>query len=272
MKRIAFLGALLISTTLMAAGQIQEDLHQEDGVIVKSLELEFNDVAKADDIFLSWKLVGDWDKFDYQFSQGTLEKDVYTIKASEYQAVVDGKKGITLTITTDPKSKIKEGLYDLSMKLHNVSNEVELPDGGLDLDLKVNYIPTPPIPLWKRLLIPGIILLALIALLLLVLHLASIFPRGLLQLGREEVSLKGKTRISVKEELEKMEITLEEGTDVIFVKKRFGRFQGPCIKLMSNCSLERDGLFVSKGTVLLPEEELRGLTDIHGDEVLIRYC
>lgn len=265
MKRLAFLGALVLSTSLMAAPMV---LNQEEE-FVKCLELDIPDEAKTDNIFISWKLVGDWDKFDYQFSQGTLDNDVFTIKASEYQAVVDGKKGITLTAKGKPKTD--QGLYNLSLKLYNYSEEVEIPN-GLDLNLEIDYQLPPPEPIWKTLLKYGIILLALGLITWLVLNTTAKFPKGLLQLGRDEVSLKGKKRISVKEELEKMGTTLEEGTDVVFVKKRFGRFQGPCIKVMSNCSLEREGLFVSKGTVLLPDEELRGLTDIHGNEVLIRYC
>ena len=265
MKRLAFLGALVLSTSLMAAPMV---LNQEEE-FVKCLELDIPDEAKTDNIFISWKLVGDWDKFDYQFSQGTLDNDVFTIKASEYQAVVDGKKGITLTAKGKPKTD--QGLYNLSLKLYNYSEEVEIPN-GLDLNMEVDYQLPPPEPIWKTLLKYGIILLALGLITWLVLNATAKFPKGLLQLGTNEVSLKGKKKVSVNKELADMGVFLEDGVDVVFDKKRFGAFQGPRIKSMSNCSLECNGEYIANGTIILPDEEIHGLVDAKGEEILIRFC
>jgi hypothetical protein len=121
------------------------------------------------------------------------------------------------------------------------------------------------------LLIAGGILVVLSAIIALILILTAKFPGGVLQLGREEVYLKGKSKVSVRKELEQLGIDLEGASDVVFVKKRFGRFQGPCIKQMVDCSLERDGEYVSPGAVLLQDEELKGLKDIQGNDVLLRY-
>ena len=266
MKKFFFLCILIAGFGWVAAAQ---DLHQGDQ-LVKSLKLGFNDEAKSGNAFISWELVGDWDKFDVDFSQGTLNKDVFTIKASEYKDFANGKDGITLTIQGKPKTP--QGNYTLAMKVKEVSDDLNFPKNSMNLNLNINYLLPPPPPLWKRLLVPAIILLALIALLLLVLHLTAKFPGGMLQLGREEVYLRGKKKVSVKDELLKANIQLGDDVDIIFTKKRFGPFQGPCIKDIQNCLLERDGIYLSKGSVILPEEEIRGLTDNEGNEILIRYC
>lgn len=267
MKRFFVLGILMAGISMIASAQ--QDLHQGDK-LTKSMELEFSPEAKEIDAFISWELVGDWDLFDYHFSQGDLSKKVYTIKASEYKDFADGAEGVTLYLQGKPKTAA--GVYSLSMKVKEVSDELDFPKDMLNLDLSVNYILPPPVPLWKRLLVPIIVLLVLVAILLLVLNVASKFPRGMLQLGRDDISLKGKKQISLRKELSDLGITLEDGVDVVLDKKLFGSFQGPRVKSIQNCMLERDGMYLSNGSIILPDEEVHGLTDINGDEILIRFC
>ncbi len=269
MKRVFITGFyLLIACVGVIAAPIEKDLNKDSEMIL-NLEMGFSDSAKEEGAFVSWELIGDWDKFDYSFSQGSLENNVFTIRAAEYKEFINGESGIALVISGKPK--IEDATYNLSMKVVNVSDGLDFPKEDLNLNMSVNYILPPPPPIWERMLVPAIILVVLSLIVWLVLNITAKFPRGLLQLGRDEVILKGKSRVSVKEELEKMGVILDD-CDVVFVKKRFGRFQGPCIKELQNCVLEREGVYVSKGTVLLPDEELRGLTDINGNEIIIRYC
>jgi len=238
--------------------------------LVKSLELEFDEQAKTDDVFISWELSGDWDKFDYSFSQGTLENNVFIIRANEYKGFANGHEGIALTI--EGKSKTEEGDYNLILRVKEVTDDLNFPKNALNADFQITYLLPPPPPLWKQILVPTIILIALALIILFILHVTSKFPKGILQFGHEEVRLRGKKRVSAKEELEKMGIQLPDGTDIVFVKKRFATFCGPCIKEMKNCSLERDGSYLSKGSIIRLEEEVKGLTDVNGNELLIRYC
>lgn len=263
MKRVLFLFVLMG----LCWTAFTKDLMQGDEFSV-SMELEFRSDPSA---FISWNLVGDdWDLFDYSFSQGSINGKIYTIKASEYKDLVDGKDGITLTVKGKPKTKA--GNYNLKMQVANVSDGLGFTKKDLELSLDINYILPPPVPIWKRLLVPGIILLALVALILLVLNLTSKFPKGLLQVGREEISLKGKKEISLQKELSNLGIALEDGVDVIFDKKRFGAFQGPRIKKMHNCLLEREGMFLSIGSIILPDEDVTGLVDINGNQLPIHFC
>lgn len=238
---------------------------QEGETLVKTLKLGFNDEAKASNAFISWDLVGDWDKFNVSFSQGTLNKNTFTVKAKEYKDFADGKNGIALTVQAKPKTP--KGEYSLSMKVKEVSDELNFPKNSLNLNINVNYLPPEP-DLLKILLKYGSILLALGLITWLVLHFTAKFPGGYLQVGRDEVSLKGKKEVSLKKELG---VEFADDADVVFVKKRLGSFQGPRIKEMKNCSLERDGVYLSKGTVILLDEEIRGLKDSSGNEVIIRY-
>jgi len=130
----------------------------------------------------------------------------------------------------------------------------------------------PPMPLWLRLLILGIVLIVLALIVWLVLDTTAKFPKGILQIGNEEVKMKGKKRISVKDELLKLGISLPDDTDVVFVKKRFASFQGPCLKETKNCSLNLYGSDFSKGSVLRPDEEIKCLISSDGREIVIRYC
>lgn len=263
MKRYLLLIFLMVGLGFSATA---EKLKYHDEPITKSLELEFNDVAKSNDAFISWDLVGDWDKFDYRFSQGKVKNQVFTIKAKEYKDFIDGKEGITLTI--DGKSRTLTGDYTLSLKVKDVSKDLKFSKQELNMDLGIQYTGR---SILERLLVPIILLLALVALLLLVLHLTAKFPKGLLQLGHETVRLKGKKMISVSEELNKLAISIPEGTEIIFVKKRFAPFNGPCIKVMNNCILERDGVELTRGAVIHVDEEIKGLNDNNGKEIIIRY-
>lgn len=237
---------------------------------VKRLELEFDDQAKDDNVFITWELSGDWDKFDYSFSQGTLKENKYTIRAKDYKDFVDGNEGITLIVKG--KSDTKAGDYTLSMRVTDVTEDLIFSKDVLNADFKISYVLPPPPPLWKRLLPYAIGLIALILLTSLVLHFSAKFPKGILQLGYDEVRLKGKKRISVREVLEKSNIQLAEGTDIVFVKKRFARFHGPCVKEINNCTLERDGSCLTKGSVIHLDEEIKGLKDVKGNDIIIRYC
>lgn len=266
MKQRIIIAALMAFFCIIASA---DELKQGDS-IVKSLELEFDEQSNVDDVFISWELSGDWDKFDYSFSQGVLEGNIFTIHATTYKAFADGHEGIALTISG--KKDTDEGDYNLSMHIKEVTDGLDFPKELLNADFQICYILPPPPPLWKRILVPVIVLVLLVLIVLFVLHVTAKFPKGILQFGHEEVRLKGKKRVSAKEELEKMDIMLPEGTDIIFIKKRFATFSGPCVKAIKNCSLEREGSYLTRGSVIRLEEEIRGLTDVNGNELLIRYC
>ena len=270
MKRIFVVGILFLAACLgMSAAPVMRNLKQGE-TLKMNLKMSFSEDAKQDNAFVTWELTGDWDKFDYTFSQGTLKGNILTVKAADYKTFADGEEGIAMMITG--RKKTEDATYNLVMKVKDVSANLDFPKNQMNLDLNVHYILPPPTPIWKKLLVAGVVLAILAAIVVLVLNLTAKFPKGLLQIGREEVYLRGKKQISVRKELEKVGIELEGASDVIFVKKRFGSFQGPCIKQMIDCSLERDGEFVSRGSVLLPTEELKGLKDVQGNEIVIIYC
>lgn len=262
MKKIMIIAAIM--AFVFTAAKAEELKYNEQ--LTKTLKLEFDEQAENDSALISWELLGDWDKFDYEFSQGIDEKNkAFTIYAANYKPY----DGIVLTIKGT--SKTSSGDYNLTMKIKDVEN-IDIKDEDLNylnLDLNIHYEAA---PFWTKLIVPGIILLALILILIIVLNVTAKFPSGLLQLGHDEVNIKGKKMVSVKNELEKMGVQLESDTDVIFVKKRFGSFQGPCVKEMKNCALEREGVYLSKGAVILPDEEIHGLKDLNGNEIIIRYC
>lgn len=254
---------------LLSVSCVAEELRQGDK-IVKNLELEFDDRAKANNGFITWELSGDWDKFDYDFSQGNLHKNVFTINANEYKDFANGEAGIALTIVG--KSKTPQGDYTLSMHVAEVSDDLDFPKEELDADFHINYLLPPPPPIWRRLIVPTIVLLVLLAIALIILNATAKFPKGVLQLGDNSVRLRGKKKVSVKEELAKMSVSLADGTDVIFVKKRFASFRGPSVKEMKGCTLKRYGTEISKGAVIRPDEDVKGLSDLNGKEIVIRYC
>ena len=232
------------------------------------LELEFSEGAIANEAFVSWDLVGDWDKFSYHFSQGTVKKGVYTISAADYLDLVEQSNGISLTLKG--KSSAKTGNYELSMIVKEVSKDMAFEADELDLEIPIEYEGK---SIWLRLLVPAIILIALVLLLLLVLHVTAKFPEGLLQLGREEVELKGKKKVSLKKELEDRNISLGDEVDVVLVKKRFVSFQGPKVSVMNGCELKRaDGSLLAIGDVIYPEETIYGLKDANGEDILIHLC
>lgn len=266
MKKIAIINVLIVFFGLTA---MAEDLKKGEQ-FTKCLELEFDDQAKADDVFISWELYGDWDKFDYSFSQGTLEDNIFTIRAKDYKEFLNGHEGILLTVEGKPKTKENE--YVLSLRVMNVSEDLGFSKNELNADFHINYLLPPPMPLWLRLLILGIVLIVIALIIWLVLDISAKFPKGILQIGNQEVRLKGKKRISVKDELNKADILLPEGTDVVFVRKRFASFQGPCVKEMQNCTLKRFGTDLPKGSVIRPDEEIKGLTTDKGKDIIIRYC
>ena len=231
------------------------------------LELEFSEGAKANEAFVSWDLVGDWDKFSYHFSQGKVKNGVYSISASEYMDLVDQCDGISLTL--EGKSSTRSGNYELSMIVKEVSKDMKFLADDLDLDIPISYDGK---PIWLRLLVPAIILVVLVLLLLLVLHVTAKFPRGLLQLNNNTVKLQGKKMISVKDELKNMGIFLAEGTEIILVKKRFASFQGPCVKEAKNCNLKCNGVPLTKGKIMHRNQVVTGLTDKSGNPITMRYC
>lgn len=265
MKKILTILALMAITGMVAKA---DDLKQ-GGKIVKTLELEFDDQAKEDDVFITWELSGDWDKFEYSFSQGTLKDNTFTIRAKEYKEFVSGHDGIALTI--EGKEDTSDGDYDLAIHVTEVTNNLDFEKETLNGEFHITYILPPPMPWWQKLLILAGILIVLGLLIAWVLSSQAKFPKGLLQLGHDSVSLKGKKEVSVKVELEKMCIQLEEGKEIVFIKKRFATFNGPCVKEIKGCVLERNGSYVTKGTVVMPNEDVTGLTDANGNEIIIRY-
>ncbi len=264
MKKIFVLAAFILLCQ-MTAWSI--DL-KYDGTSKESiLELDFSEGAKANDAYISWNLVGDWDKFSYSFSQGKVKGGVFTIKASEYLDRVDDLDGIGLTL--EGKSKTRTGNYELSMIVNEVSKDMGFMAEDLELDIPVNYTGK---PIWLLFLVPAIILIALVLLLILVLHVTAKFPRGLLQLNNNTVKLQGKKMISVKDELQKMGVFLADGTEIILVKKRFASFQGPCVKEATNCNLKCNGAPLTKGKIMHRNQVVTGLTDKSGTPISMRYC
>lgn len=267
MKKLIIIGLLVVCASMTA---VSKDLHQDERLVKSIMELDIDDDAKAANAYVTWELVGDWDKFDYSFSQGILEGNTLTINANDYKVFVDGNEGIAISLQGKPKTE--EGNYLLSMKVKEVSDGLDFEKEDLNLDMNINYLLPPPMPWWLKLIIAVGILLVLVLIMLLILHVTAKFPKGLLQLGRDSVRLKGKKRISVKEELDKMGISVANDADVIFVKKRFVSFQGPCIKEMKNCELECYGTPLAKGAVIHLEEEIKGVKDLSGNDIIIRYC
>lgn len=270
MKRIFVAGIFFLVACLgMSAAPVNKELKQGE-TLKMNLKLSFSEDAQQNNAFVTWELTGDWEKFDYKFSQGELKGNILTVKAADYKAFANGEDGVALVITG--KKKTEDATYNLVMKVKDVSANLDFPRNKMNLDMNVHYILPPPPSIWLILAIVGGVLAVLGAIVALVLHVTAKFPKGLLQIGREEVYLKGKKQVSVRKELEKVGIELEGASDVIFDKKRFGAFQGPRIKQMIDCALERDGEFVSRGSVLLPTEELKGLKDVQGNEIVIIYC
>lgn len=266
MKKNIIIVALLSLIGLTASAEVLK----QGETLVKSLELEFDDQAKEDDVFISWELNGDWDKFDYSFSQGTLEDNIFTIRANEYKDFASGHEGIALTIEGKPKTR--EDNYTLSMHVTEVSDDLDFPKDAFNADFSIEYLLPPPPPLWKRLLIPAIILIVLALFIAWLLDYLAKFPKGLLQIGNNTVKLKGKKEVSVKEELKKMGTQLPDGTEVVLYKKRFGTFRGPCIKELKNCVLQSNGALLTRGKVMRRQQEVKGLKDTTGKEISIRYC
>lgn len=267
MKNKSIIAALMMLVNMTATADV---LNQGDK-LVKSLELEFDDQAKAENVFISWELSGDWDQFDYSFSQGTLEDNVLTIHAKDYKGFAGGHNGIALTIRG--KSKTPEGDYTLSMHVKDVTGDLDFSKDDLNADFQISYLLPPPPPLWKQFLVPGLIILALILGGLLVFHFSAKFPDGLLQLGHDEIELKGRKKISVKKELEKIGRNVNTEMDVVLIRKRFVSYQGPTIKEMKGCELHKsDGSLLGTGDVIYPDETIYGLKDANDDDIIIRQC
>lgn len=237
--------------------------------IIKILELEFDKQAKDDNVYITWELSGDWDKFDYSFSQGTLKDNKLTIKAKDYKSFVDGNNGIAVTI--EGKDDTEKGNYVLSMNVAEVTDNLNFNKNAMNAKFKFNYTTPPPPPLWQRLLVPVISLIILALIIMWILNAQAKFPKGLLQLGNDTVPLKGKKIVSVKDELEKMGILLEDDTDIVFDKKRFATFRGPQVRELKNCALECEGRFLTRGSIVRVGEEVKGLYDSNGNEIIIRY-
>ncbi len=266
MKKACLCFLMLLPVCFLAKS---EDLKQGDQ-ITKHLVLEFNEEAMESNAFVSWKLIGDWDKFDCHFSQGELKNDIFTINAVDYKKFVDGQEGVALTVSG--KNKTKQGDYSLGLRVQNMSEGMEVDKDELELTMNVTYLLPPPPPLWRKLL-PWIIALVLMFLIvILVLHFEARFPNCLLQVGKNEINLKGKKIVSVKDELNKINIETPRGVDIILQKKRFMTFQGPVIKQMINCNLKRgQSDYMSIGDVILPYENIHGLKDINGNDMLIKF-
>lgn len=267
MKRIK----VLILLVLCLAGSANADDLKQGAQLTKSLELEFDDLAVESEAYITWELDGDWDKFEYSFSQGELDDNLFTVYAADYRSFVNGQEGIALTIAG--KSKTKQDVYKLNMNVLEVSDELDFDKTLFNLNLQVNYILPPPTPIWKKLLIGGIILLSVILILVLLLNFLSKFPRGILQLGSVQVDMRGKKRISAKEELNNAGISTYGDSDVIFTKKMFGSFQGPVVKQMIDCDLYRSAAdYLSTDSTVYSGDVVKGLKDSNGKDIVIAYA
>lgn len=241
---------------------------QGDSIVKSIMELEFDGQAKDDNAFVTWELIGDWNKFDYSFSQGELKDYALTINANEYKKFVNGSEGIVLTIKGKPTTE--ESKYALSMKMGELSDNLEVEPADAGLDMRVNYVF--PTPVWKTILLLCCIILALALIIICVMHATAKFPSGLLQINNKKITLKGKKEISIKDELHNMGIELAEGTEIVLGRKRFAAFHGPCVKKLTGCNLICNGAPLSKGKIIRRNQDVRGLKDINGNSVNIRYC
>ena len=241
---------------------------QGDSLVKSIMELDFDEQAKDDNAYVTWDLVGDWNKFDYSFSQGELKDHALTINANDYKKYVDGSEGIVLTIKGKPTTE--EGKYNLSMKAGEQSNNLEIEPRDASLDMRVNYFF--PTPIWKTLLLVGGIILALALIIFALMQATAKFPGGLLQLNNKKIELKGKKKISIKDELKDMGIALSDGTEIVLVRKRFTAFQGPCVKELTGCYLICNGAPLTQGKIIRRNQDVRGLKDTNGNPVNIRYC
>lgn len=252
----------------VALKRIDEELRQGVSLEKSIMELEFDEQAKADNAFIVWELVGDWDKFDFGFSQGELKGRTFTINANDYKKFLNGSEGVFLTIKGKPTTQ--EGKCTLSMKVSEVSGNLEVEPEDPSLDMRIDYqLPT---PIWKTLLLWGSILIALALIIICLMQATAKFPGGLLQLNNKTIQLKGKKEVSIKKELMNMGIALHEGADIVLVRKRFTSFQGPCVKVVSGCSLICNGSPLTKGRIIRHNQDVKGLKDKKGNPVAIRYC
>lgn len=264
MKKVSFLMFLL---TCLVVSTYAVDLKYGGDPVTKRLKLDVNQAAVESNAFIQWELQGDWDKFDYSFSQGVEEGNTFTIYAKDYLKAVNGEEGVLLTISG--KKKTSKGDYNLNMVVVKATDNLSVNKDKMNLSLPIQYEPYHKTIF--EILLPFIILLIVILLIILILHVTAKFPKGLLQLNNTTVKLKGKKMVSVKDELQKMGIFLAEGTDIILVKKRFASFQGPCVKLATNCNLMCNGAPLTKGKIMRRNQEVKGLVDKSGTPISMRY-
>lgn len=242
--------------------------HQGDSLVKSIIELVFDEQAKDDNSYVTLELVGDWNKFDYSFSQGELKDHAITFNANDYKKYVNGSEGVVLTIKGRPTTE--EGKYSLSMKVGELSNNLEIEPVDAGLDMHVNYVF--PTPIWKVLLLWGCIIIALALIIIGLLSATAKFPGGLLQINNKQIQLKGKKEISIKDELQGIGIDLAEGTEIVLARKRFTAFQGPYVKELTGCYLICNGSSLNRGEIIHRNQSVSGLKDINGNPIIIRYC
>ena len=184
MKKIFVIGILFLVAGLSMSAAVNRELKQGE-TLKMNLKMSFSEDAKQDNAFVTWELSGDWDKFDYKFSQGTVKGNILTVKAADYKEFANGEDGLAIMISG--RKKTEDATYNLVMKVKDVSANLNFPKNKMNLDLNVRYLLPPPPPIWLILAIVGGAIAVLAALVALVLHVTAKFPRGLLQIGREEV-------------------------------------------------------------------------------------
>lgn len=268
MKRISFLLFILAFFTVSTYAVGLD--YNDNEPVTKRLKLNVNENAVEGEAFVQWELRGDWDLFEYSFSQGVVDGNTFTVYAKDYRTSVNGEEGILLTIKG--KKKTSKGNYLLEMVIVKATDNLVVSKDKMNLKLPIEYEPYHKTIF--EIMLPYIIILVVILLIMLLLNNMAKFPKGLLQVGTDTVKLKGKKMVSVKAELAKLNpnVQLGDGVDVVFVKKKFASFQGPCLKVASGCTLMRNGLRVTKGSVIRLGEEIEGLSDKDGNPIVIRYC
>jgi len=118
--------------------------------ITRQIELEFNKEAIENDAFITWELIGNWQEFTITINQGVLEENSFTVKAKDYKDFAKGFDGIRICIK--PNKHTKEGTYQLSMKVSDISENLEFSKEELDLIIpEFYYQAPPPRPLWQYL-------------------------------------------------------------------------------------------------------------------------
>ena len=98
--------------------------------LTKSLELEFDDLAVESEAYITWELDGDWDKFEYSFSQGELDDNLFTVYAADYRIILAETIRSIVTLSNWERISFKlirsASWFGVVVKLFNFAHNKEL--------------------------------------------------------------------------------------------------------------------------------------------------